>query len=54
MDCSDCQVKTFRRELGDGVVDWVARFREPVIVKQAANDPRVDMEIGDEEFPHVS
>ncbi|MFQ5498785.1 MAG: SpoIIE family protein phosphatase [Candidatus Zixiibacteriota bacterium] len=30
------------RELGQGVVGWVARYREPVIVNNAADDPRTD------------
>ena len=46
MDCGDCKVKTFHRELGQGVVDWVAQYREPVVVSQAVADPRVDQEIG--------
>jgi sigma-B regulation protein RsbU (phosphoserine phosphatase) len=46
MDCRDCKVQTFKRELGEGVDDWLAHYREPVIVSQADSDPRVDQEIG--------
>jgi sigma-B regulation protein RsbU (phosphoserine phosphatase) len=46
MSTSDFLVKTFTRELGKGVVDWVAQYREPVIVNNATDDPRVDKEIG--------
>ncbi len=46
MDCVDCQVKVFRRELGKGVIGWVAKYKEPMIVNDPANDPIVDHEIG--------
>lgn len=46
MSTADFLVKTFTRDLGKGVVDWVAQYREPVIVNNAADDPRVDQEIG--------
>lgn len=46
MSTADFLVKTFTRELGTGVVDWVARYREPVIVNDVTDDPRVDQEIG--------
>lgn len=47
MDCTgDCKVRVFHRELGQGVIDWVARYREPVIVNKAGDDPRVDQEVG--------
>jgi len=46
MNCVDCRVKVFRRELGQGVIGWVAEYREPVIINDAAGDPKVDQEIG--------
>ncbi|MFH1687397.1 MAG: SpoIIE family protein phosphatase [bacterium] len=47
MDCTgDCKVRMFYRELGQSVIDWVAKYREPVIVNSALDDPRVDTEIG--------
>jgi sigma-B regulation protein RsbU (phosphoserine phosphatase) len=45
MNCRDYKMNTFDRELGQGVVGWVAKYREPVIVNDAATDPRVDAEI---------
>ena len=44
--CPNCVVRVFYRELGKGVIDWVARYREPVIINNAAEDPRVDHELG--------
>ena len=41
----NCRMVVFHRELGTGVAGWVAKFRESVIVNDAANDPRVDPEI---------
>jgi phosphoserine phosphatase RsbU/P len=38
------RVATYRRELGQGVLDWVAQFREPVVINDAAGDPRVEYE----------
>lgn len=38
------RVATYRRELGQGVLDWVAQFREPVVINNGANDPRVEYE----------
>ncbi|MCK4606118.1 MAG: SpoIIE family protein phosphatase [candidate division Zixibacteria bacterium] len=46
MNCVDCRVKVFRRELGQGVIGWVAKYKEPVIINDAAGDPKVDQEIG--------
>lgn len=45
MSGEDCKMIMFNRELGQGVVGWVAKYREPVIVNDAASDPRVDPEI---------
>jgi len=45
MSGRDCKMITFYRELGQGVVGWVAKYREPVIVNDVAADPRVDAEI---------
>jgi sigma-B regulation protein RsbU (phosphoserine phosphatase) len=45
MNNRDCKMIVFRRELGQGVVGWVAQYKEPVIINDAANDPRVDAEI---------
>ncbi len=43
MNCStDCEMKIFHWELGQGVVGWVAQYREAVIINDAANDSRVD------------
>ncbi|MFH1373289.1 MAG: GAF domain-containing protein [bacterium] len=41
----DDTVTRFNREVGQGVLGWVARFREPVIVNDTASDPRTDQEI---------
>ncbi len=38
-------VKKFRWELGSGVVGWVTKYKEPVIVNDTENDPRIDNEI---------
>jgi len=45
MRLEDSQMTVFHRELGQGVVGWVARYKEPVIVNDAAHDARVDAEI---------
>ncbi|UCG60400.1 MAG: GAF domain-containing protein, partial [Candidatus Zixiibacteriota bacterium] len=43
MNCStDCKMNIFHWELGQGVVGWVAQYREAVIINDAASDPRVD------------
>jgi sigma-B regulation protein RsbU (phosphoserine phosphatase) len=39
------QMRVFYREMGAGVASWVARYREPVILNDPADDPRVDREI---------
>jgi len=44
----DCYVSTIRRELGSGVIGWVANYKEPVILNDAANDDRIDREIFDQ------
>ncbi len=41
----DEQFQVFRRELGEGVVDWVAQYREPAIVNASETDDRIDHEI---------
>lgn len=33
------------RELGSGVLDWVATYREPMIINDAENNPRTDPQI---------
>ena len=40
------KMNTFSCDLGQGLVGWVARHREPVIVNDPANDPRIDTELG--------
>ncbi len=45
MRCTDVKMTIFYRELGQGVVGWVARYKEPVIINDATNDSRVDPEI---------
>jgi sigma-B regulation protein RsbU (phosphoserine phosphatase) len=45
MNASDFEMNIFHLELGQGVVGWVARYKEPVVINNAANDPRVDAEI---------
>ena len=45
MKCSDCCMKTFFLEIGQGVVGWVTKFREPVIINDPRNDPRVEPQI---------
>lgn len=42
MNCHDCRVQVFHRELGQGVVGWVAEYVKPVIVNDAYDDPRID------------
>ena len=42
MKASDCCQRVFYLELGQGVVGWVTRYKEPVIVNDVATDPRVD------------
>lgn len=45
MRSGDEHVRVFRRELGQDVVDWVAKYREPMIINDTDNDPRVDPEM---------
>ena len=45
MNCGDCQMRVFHRELGQGVVGWVAEFVKPVIINDAANDPRIEADL---------
>jgi sigma-B regulation protein RsbU (phosphoserine phosphatase) len=45
MKAADQKVMEFRRELGQGVFGWVAQYKEPIVVNDARNDPRVDTEI---------
>lgn len=42
MQAVDKSMKVFSLELGKGVVGWVARYREPVIINDPKADPRVD------------
>ncbi|UCE24690.1 MAG: SpoIIE family protein phosphatase [Candidatus Zixiibacteriota bacterium] len=43
MNCmTDCKMNIFHWEPGQGVVGWVTQYKEPVIINDAANDPRVD------------
>jgi len=42
---NDGKMKVFYRELGQGVAGWAARYREPVIINGASDDPRVDRQI---------
>jgi sigma-B regulation protein RsbU (phosphoserine phosphatase) len=41
------RVATYRREIGQGVLDWVAQYREPILINDAPNDPRVEHENAD-------
>ena len=45
MKAADQKVLEFKRELGQGVFGWVAQYKEPIIVNDARNDPRSDVEI---------
>lgn len=42
----DCKMNIIHRELGQGLIGWVAKYREPVIINNGASDPRVDRELG--------
>ncbi|MEA1980902.1 MAG: GAF domain-containing SpoIIE family protein phosphatase [candidate division Zixibacteria bacterium] len=46
MNHTDSEMKIFERELGQGVVGWVARYKEPVVVNDVLNDDRIDHELG--------
>ena len=39
---TDEKMTVFNLEVGQGVVGWVARFREPVLVNDPTSDPRLD------------
>ncbi len=41
MNCGDCKLKGFKLDIGSGVVGWVAQYKEPVVLNDAAADPRV-------------
>lgn len=41
----NCDVKVFRLELGQGVVGWVAQYREPLIINDAASDERINHDL---------
>ncbi|NOY88860.1 MAG: SpoIIE family protein phosphatase [FCB group bacterium] len=41
----DDNMIVFHRELGQGVVGWVATYKKPVIINDVHNDPRVDWEM---------
>ncbi len=45
MRSGDSKVTIFKRELGSGLVGWVAQYREPALVNDAARDPRTDPEL---------
>ncbi len=45
MKSSDCCMKTFIFEVGQGVVGWVARYREPLIINDPSHDQRVGSQI---------
>jgi sigma-B regulation protein RsbU (phosphoserine phosphatase) len=46
MNCmTDCQMHIFYRELGQGVVGWVAEYNEPVIINSVTEDSRIDAEM---------
>jgi phosphoserine phosphatase RsbU/P len=45
MKASDCKMEVFTREIGDGVSDWVEKYRDAVILNNAADHPRVDREM---------
>lgn len=45
MQCADCELHHFTRELGAGVIGWVANYKEPVIINNPATDERVDLKL---------
>ncbi|HUV31889.1 MAG TPA: SpoIIE family protein phosphatase [Acidobacteriota bacterium] len=45
MKAGDSEMTVFSRELGESVVGWVAKYREPAIVADPAGDPRVEPEL---------
>lgn len=42
MKASDCCMRIFQLDVGQGVVGWVTHYREPVIINDISTDPRVD------------
>lgn len=45
MNCmTDCKMNILHLELGQGVVGWVTRYKEPVVINDATKDDRVDDE----------
>ena len=46
MSCHDYKMMTIGREPSAGVLGWVMDRTEPVIINDAANDPRVDHQMG--------
>ena len=45
MKCGDHNVITVNREPRQGIVGWVMEHCEPIIVQDAANDPRIDPDL---------
>ncbi len=46
MNCkAGCQMQVFERDLGSGVVGWVAQYKKPVIINDAQNDTRYDADM---------
>jgi len=45
MKCFDCCMKTFFLEVGQGVVGWVTKYREPLIINDPRHDQRVEPQI---------
>ncbi len=43
----DFEIEAVRRQSGAGVIGWVAEHREPIIINDTANEPRLDTELGD-------
>ncbi|MDF1545353.1 MAG: SpoIIE family protein phosphatase [bacterium] len=41
------EMTIFNRELGMGLVGWVARHKEPAIVNSPEGDPRIDTDLGE-------
>ena len=52
MKRDDFQMNVFFLELGQGVVGWVSKYREPIILDDPENDPRVHPFIS--EFGNIS
>ena len=46
MNCSrDCKMEIIERDLGSGVVGWVAQYKKPVIINDARHDERYDAKL---------